>query len=284
MERLPGWAAGRLLGANFFDGLERDGVTRLPVPLNFGAHGNGRGDEQVRICFHGLETADQAPRYGIPAVTPARATYDAIRLVDDWRESVVAIDMMAAAELVSLRMVREYADRQRGRDHRVAWALDLATEHSRSPNETRLRLLWLLDAKLPRPLVNCPVYDRTGRCLGIADLLEAEAGLVVEFDGTEHRRAGRQTADVQKEDRLRRVGLEVTRVTGMELSDRSAVVRRLHAARCRARLLSPAERLWVPRSPADDLHQRILEREHLAGLHERLSAEPLPDIRELRGY
>ena len=78
------------------------------------------------------------------------------------------MDMMAAAELVSVAQMRAYVAQ------RPAWAgvgqvrraLPLASEHSRSPNETRLRLLWV-DAGLPTPLVN-QVYDRDGRLLGIA--------------------------------------------------------------------------------------------------------------------
>jgi hypothetical protein len=282
---VTGWAACRLHGANFFDGLASDGNTPLAVPLNVGPHGNLRVDELVCACHHHLDQVDRTIRYGIPTVTTTRATYDAMRLARDVREAVVAMDMMAAAALVSVRRVREYADLRPGRRNRqVALALDLATEHSRSPNESRLRLVWLLDAGLPAPLVNCPVHDRRGRLLGIADLLDAEAGLVVEFDGAEHRRARRQTADVQKEDRLRRVGLEVTRVTGLELSDRTSVAGRLRGARRRAAFLPPAERRWVAVPPPDDLHQRILEREDADRMHSAMAGEPLPDIRTLRGH
>lgn len=56
----------------------------------------------------------------------------------------------------------------------------LASEHSRSPNETRTRLIYLLDAGLPTPLVSCPIRDRAGRLLGIADLFDPVAGLAVE--------------------------------------------------------------------------------------------------------
>ncbi len=48
----------------------------------------------------------------------------------------------------------------------------LASEHSRSPNETRLRLIVELDAGITALHVNCPVHDRDGRLLGIADLLD----------------------------------------------------------------------------------------------------------------
>src|SRR3954447_802486 len=65
-------------------------------------------------------------------------------------------------------------------------ALDLASEDSRSPNETRMRLVWVLDAGLPVPAVNQPVYDLDGRLLGVADLLDVAAGVVGEYDGEDH--------------------------------------------------------------------------------------------------
>ncbi len=278
---ITGWAACRLHGGNFFDGLEVDGATPIPVPLNVGPHGNIRADAQVRACFHQLSQGERATRFSIPTVTPERATYDAMRLAADPREAVVAIDMMAAAELVSIQMLRDYLP---GDDATCTWALDLASEHALSPNEVRLRMIWVLDAGLEPPLVNCPVYDLAGRLLGVVDLLDERAGMAAEFDGADHRTAGRQTADVRKEARLRQLGLEMTRVTGMELPQRSTVAERLHEARGRASFTPPAERLWVARPPAGDLHQRIQEREALRELNAAVEAQGLPDIRELRGY
>jgi len=73
-----------------------------------------------------------------------RAVFDEARAVGDIREAVVSIDMMAAAELVSLRQLREYVEGCGGVRGvpQVRRALDLASEDSRSPNETRLRLIW----------------------------------------------------------------------------------------------------------------------------------------------
>jgi hypothetical protein len=104
---VTGWAACRLHGGNFFDGLEPDRRTPVPVPLNVGPHGNLRDDTRICLCFHQLLDTERTVRYGIPTVTPVRATYDAMRLAKDPRKAVVAIDMMAAAELVSLRRLRE---------------------------------------------------------------------------------------------------------------------------------------------------------------------------------
>jgi hypothetical protein len=210
-----------------------------------------------------------------------------MRLTGDDREAVVVVDMMAAAELVSLVRMGRYADAHPGWQDigRVRRALVLASEHSRSPNETRLRLIWILDAGLPpEVLVNCPVFDRAGRLLGIADLLDEEAGLAVEFDGAEHRRAGRQTKDAGKDEAFRSRRLEVTRVTGQDLLHVPRVVARLHAARSRARFEPRADRLWVAGPRADTLEERLCERELLAGMRAELDAQPLPSIEELRGF
>lgn len=172
-------------------------------------------------------------------------------------EAVTDLDMLAAAGLVSVRRMQEYAAGRPPRQRAlVLEACELASEHSRSPQESRLRLVRLLEAGLPPVLVNCPIFDRTGRLLGIADLLDVEAGLVVEYDGADHRDATRQAQDIAKEERLRGVGLEVTRVTGQDLRDVPLVVNRLHAARARASFEAEVDRRWVARPPADVLYSR----------------------------
>ena len=57
---VTGWAACRLHGRNFFDGMEPDGRTPIPVPLNVGPHGNLRHGTLARACFHRLDDADRA--------------------------------------------------------------------------------------------------------------------------------------------------------------------------------------------------------------------------------
>ena len=102
--------------------------------------------------------------------------------------------------------------------------------------------------------------DLAGRLLGIADLLDLEAGLVVEYDGAEHRGEGRSARDAVKDEDLRDVGLEVTRVTGRDLRDPDLVVDRLVRARARA-LASTAPRRWVATPPAPWVESEIAERE-----------------------
>ena len=126
------------------------------------------------------------------------------------REAVVVLENLAAGRVTSPRRVGEYAAQYPGarRVGVVRAAVPMSGEHSRSPNETRLKLIWSLDAGLSPPLVNCPVLDLSGRLLGIADLLDPVAGLVVEFDGADHRSARRHSSDVDREAGFRGVGLE----------------------------------------------------------------------------
>jgi len=276
------WAACRWWGATFFDGTEPDGRTPIPVPLAIGPRGKMRPDGAASVSLERLDQSEIVTRHGLRITSRERATFDEMRRTDDLRRAVEAIDMMAAAEQTSVvRMVR-YVEQRRGwqRVALVREALSLASEHSWSPTETRLRLIWILDARLPPPLVNCPILDPSGKLLGIADLLDPEAGLVVEYDGADHRGASRHRKDVVKEHRLRQVGLEVTRVTGPDLSTPSAVVSRLLEARSRSRFEARADRRWLSHPRADVLEGRLHEREE----REIWLRQPLPDLRELRRW
>ncbi|WP_121254960.1 hypothetical protein [Nocardioides ferulae] len=259
-----GWAACRLHGAAFFDGLAPDGRTVLPVPLVLGPAGNIRPFPGATLAWDRLEPHDVARCYGVPVTVVERAGFDAMRWAGSVREATVVADMLCAARLTSLRRLADYAAVHAGwrglpRVHR---ALGLASEHSRSPQETRLRLIWSLDAGLPDSvLVNCRVEDRLGRLLGVADLLDPESGEVVEFDGADHRSAGRHTDDLDREDRLRRHGLEVVRFTGLDLLDPDRVVDRLRAGRQRAAFETPADRAWVARPAPAGALDALLDRQ-----------------------
>lgn len=50
---VTGWAALRLAGASFFDGVEPDGRTRIPVLLAVGARSKARGDEGASVSRTG---------------------------------------------------------------------------------------------------------------------------------------------------------------------------------------------------------------------------------------
>lgn len=244
---VTGWASCRMHRAGFFDGLMPDGRTPIPVPLGCGPLHQIRkqpGDDLIRDKLFPPEIVWLN---GVPCTVRRRALFDAMRYAEDTREAAVAMDNMAAAELVSIRQMQEYVDEhpawtgvQRARD-----ALLLADENSRSPNETRMRLIWRIDAGLPPPLVNRPVFDLDGRLIGIPDLFDPDAGVAAEYDGEDHRRAGRHSGDVDREGRFRDHHLEIFRVTGPDMPNRERVVRRMHATYARANWVPEARRTWT---------------------------------------
>lgn len=111
-----------------------------------------RGDASVRVLRDRLSPDDVVVRHGLRTTRVERALFDAMRC-EDLREAVVAMDMAAAADLVSVRRMRHHVSTHAGTRgaRRVTRALSLANEHSRSPNESRMRLVWVLDAGLPPP-------------------------------------------------------------------------------------------------------------------------------------
>lgn len=282
---VTGWAALRWLGAAYFDGLARDGRGRYDVQLAVGDRVGGRRRHPgVRFSYERLEEGEVREVRGLAVTDARRALFDELRrrgrcppeeptnrtgAASDLRAAVVAMDMAAAAGLVSIDQLRCYLAGRAGwrRAGQAAAALELASEHSRSPAETRLRLTWVLDAGLPAPLVNRELFDLGGRLVCIPDLFDPVAGLVVEYDGAEHRRLSRHRRDVEREEACRRLGLEYCKVTAL---DRTAeVVARLTSTRSRALFLPPRSRRWTltpPTSwrPSGSLDDRLEERAWLA--------------------
>jgi hypothetical protein len=260
---ITGWAACRLAGAALLDGLAADGRTRLPVMLAVGTRGGARRVEQVVVSYERLPEWEVWMRHGVRVARPERAVFDEMRR-HGRREAVVVADAALAGRITSLSRLCAYAATHRSarRFAGVRWALERASEHSRSPNEVRTRLLAEEDAGFPRLLVNVVVLDDDGR-IGEVDLLDDEAGVVIEFDGADHRDGPQHSYDILKEDRLRRAGLEVARVTGAQLRGVPALVGRLQQTRRRALRVS-AERRWRIAPRDVDLEDWLRDREERA--------------------
>ena len=250
---VTGWAALRLRQGNFFDGLARDGVTRRPVPLNLTPHESRRDREGISWSHDRMGPDAWSMVCGVPCATAERALFDEMRWAPDERDAAVAMDMAAAAELSCISFMRTFVDAHAGWRGvpLVRRALDLASEKSRSPRETDFQLIWVLDAKLCRPVVNQEVFDRrTGRLLGIADLLDPVAGVIGEFDGGEHAGIGRRSRDAARDEAFRNHKIETFRVTGLDLHRPRMVAERMIRARRRAAWLPEAERTWTLEGPA----------------------------------
>jgi hypothetical protein len=158
--------------------------------------------------------------------------------------------MVAAARLTSISRIRAYAEARAGCPGvgQVRAALDLADEDSWSPGESWLRLVWTLDAKRPRPLTNAAVFSTGGQLLGYADLLDPAAGVVGEYDGADHRKPGRQSADEDRSGRFRAHGLEIVRFTGADQHHLDRTVDRIEQTYARAAEPRPPRR-WTLTPP-----------------------------------
>ncbi len=247
---LTGWASLLLHGGAYFDGVLPDG-SRLPVPMVAGRSTGHRTPAGITMSYEPLGLAESTIRHGVPVTEPTRALFDEMRRPEAGRAAVVALDMALAAKLLTVTDVHEMlAARTRWRRSTlVARALPLGSERSRSPNETRLRLMWILDAELPTPFVNRELFDLHGDLVCVPDLFDEEAGVVVEFEGAAHRGATRHARDVAREERCRMLGLEYCKITGPDLWNPKMVVDRLLNVRGRAAFAPPGERSWTLRPP-----------------------------------
>lgn len=259
---VTGWAACRLAGAAFFDGLARDGRTPMPVALAVGPRGGVRRHPGITVSFERLPAWEIGVRYGVSVVRPERAVFDEMRRRSR-DEALVALEAAFAGRITSLPRMRAYAATHGSarRVDRVEWALARACEHVRSPQESRLRILAQEEADYPHLLVNRVVLGPRGERVGEVDLLDAEAGVVLEFDGRDHRDGPQQAWDITKEEALRAVGLEVARVAGSQLRDRLTLALRLRAVRARARWEPPTTRAWSIARRDVDLESALQERE-----------------------
>jgi hypothetical protein len=249
---VTGWAALRMAGGNYFDGLADGGRTRRPVPLALGTAGTLKPGSGAVVSREPLPPSEIRILYGVPCTGPVRALFDEMRSVPDEREAVVAMDMAAAARLVAVFQMADWLqDHSRWRRAQgLEGVLDRADERSRSPAESRMRLVWVLDAGLPSPLCNRPVFSLDGRHLGTPDLFDPDAGVVGEYDGKVHLALARRTKDAARQARFRNAGLEYFEVLAPDMHDCELVVQRMRSARARA-LETPRVRRWTLDAPDD---------------------------------
>jgi hypothetical protein len=259
---VTGWAALRLHGGNFFDGLARDGRTRLPVPI--AANGERLGSGHGAVVVEDRVPDDEVVViHGIRCARVERALYDELQRIGEVREMAVAVGAACAAQLTSVRRMRLYASTRRWyRDVRlVKEAVEMSVEDCRSPQEDRFRQVWEYDALWGRPLINRTVLDLDGRFVAIPDLLDPVRGVIGEYAGADHRDIDRHEADVDRLAGVRRVGLECVEVVARTLSDPRRVIARMEEAADRA---GGGPRLWTVAPRTTPTLDEILDRRDAA--------------------
>lgn len=247
---VSGWAGLRWQGAQWFDGVAADGTTLLPVTLAT-SEADIRGQAGFRVSAERLGPDELMLHDGLTITTAIRSVTFEMRYAANVRAAVVVADMAMYADLVSTGELARWAGVNRGWTGcpQLREALALVEENAWSPQETRLRLVWMLDAELPRPRCNIPVFDRSGHHIATPDLLDEEAGVAGEYDGSVHLVGAARGRDVRREAAMRAVGLEYFPAVASDWADRHQLAERMAATRRRARFEDPRSRAWTTEPP-----------------------------------
>ncbi len=244
---LGGWAAARLHGDLWADGFAADG-RRLPVLVCMSRQVTCRrnGNGEARVWRSDLAGVVVVLRRGVPVTSLVRTAADRARL-EPLEDAVIALDSLRQATDLEVRAVAEWCERharRRGVDQALA-ALTLSRPGVKSPRETSMRLLWVVDAKLPEPIVNATVLHGEGEVLAEVDLLEPGAGLAGEYDGAQHLTARARSIDHSRRESMLHAGLPSVVLGNGDLStNRGRSVHRLRRAWLEAAERDPALRRW----------------------------------------
>lgn len=112
-------------------------------------------------------------------------------------------------------------------------------------------MLYVVEAGLPRPRVNIPVFDLEGKLLGIPDLLDEDAGFVTEFDGQDHRRHTQHRVDNVREEAFESAGLTVVRADSLDIQRyQRELRRRLRDGHRRGCTRDRSRDRWTTKEPA----------------------------------
>ena len=245
---IGGWAAAHLLGATAFDGLGRGGRVPQPVLLLTPRRQHPCPRAGIRTFRSTLAPDDVVEVDGIRVTSPLRTAFDLAR-ASTLEDGVVAVDALSRAARIDLHQLSGYVRRHpRFRGVPVAReVVNLADPRARSSGESRLRVVWVVDAGLPRPEVNALIVDTDGEVIAMSDLLDPSVGLAGEYDGSTHRELDAHADDNGREEDLEDRGLVVVRATSLDVGPRRpSLVARLRAGHRRASESRRRSWGWAP--------------------------------------
>ncbi|MCV7282639.1 hypothetical protein H7J88_23670 [Mycolicibacterium flavescens] len=174
---LTGIAASALHGAEWVD---------ADVPVELVYHCT-RPPTGIVTRNERIEPDELGWQHGVLVATPARTAFDLGRHLRRGH-AIARMDALMRARPFSAEDVLLLAKRYRGARgvKQLKAALPLVDGGAASLRETWLRLL-LIDAGLPTPKSQVPIYDHDGRLLRTSDLGWEDLMVVAEYDGDQHR-------------------------------------------------------------------------------------------------
>jgi hypothetical protein len=201
-----------------------DGRVHLTVPPD--ARVRSRAD---RVVHASVVPAPETRRIdGLLVTSPSRTWIDLAGVVPPAALLAVTDQLLArgfpADEFP--HVVRRYRGRRGAARARavMGWGDGLAG----SPMESVLR--WaILDAGLPRPVLQHEIRDEAGRFLAFVDMAWPERRVLVEFDGDVHRERRVFVKDLRRQNGIVLAGWQVLRFSSADVLGRRAAVLRLLA-------------------------------------------------------
>ncbi|MGH8892038.1 MAG: hypothetical protein ACRDWY_01825 [Actinomycetes bacterium] len=192
-----------------------------PILVCVGPVARIRPRPQIDISRRRLPDEDVIEIDGIPFVRGPRSVVDLVGRQPP-ELGLASIDAALRGGATTAADVARYLEKHPGVYGRpkLLTVLSLANGRAKSRPESVFRWIWVVEAGLPQPLVNHSICDAVGTLLGEPDLLDDEAGLVGEFDGSHHRGLRQHTSDNIREERFEGVNLGVVRATHIDLWQR----------------------------------------------------------------
>lgn len=248
---VTGWAGLHWEGASWFDGTPWGGGPPRPVTLAVGGNRWIREQQYFATSEERLAPDDLIVVDGLRVTTAVRSVCYEMRYAKDERDAAITLSMACYDDVVSIDEVAAYASTLNGWTGipRCRGAIPLAGENFWSPREPGMAHVWWLDAELPRPAANVPVFDLEGRFLGTPDLIDPAAGVVGQYNGAPHLAGDRYAKDVAKDDQYRAHGLECVTMVAGDVRNPSGFIARLLAAYDRAGDTPDARKLWTVERP-----------------------------------
>ncbi len=244
---VTGWASLRWRGAWWFGGTTARGV-HLPVPVAM-PRALIRPQPSFVICTERWDPRELEVVDGLQLASAVRAVCFAMRYAPDLPAAVVALEMAAYHDLVSVEEASAWIDVHPSYTgiEQARQARDLADENSWSPREFALRENW--PSRFPSPLTNRPVFDLNGRHIGTPDVIDPVYGVAGEYESELHLASSRRLKDLGREEDFRQHGLEpVTMVSGDVILP-GPFQMRLRSAYQRAEQRPVSERRWTLELP-----------------------------------
>lgn len=211
--RLPSGCVFSGLTATWLHGLETELCDPIDVTIESTAGISRRTG--IRIRRSALDRRDVTSKAGFRTTTVERTLAD-LSIDSDLTEVVVLADAATHRGLTTIRNLTAYADRSGGRVGIAAFRrmIDLTEPKTESQMESRLRML-LVDAGLPRPHSQVPLYDRHGDFIGRPDLYYPGQKLGIEYDGGIHKQT--LVEDNRRQNRLLGEGIHLLRFTASDV-------------------------------------------------------------------